>query len=376
MKHKYQVPVFLMAILMVFGLLMIAFNTPIASAAGTLETPTYVNPYNATATPSADGAIYHTVLEGQSPYVIAALYGIDVATLLENNDLGWDSVINIGDVLLIRNVNELLPGEVVATATPAVNTLTNGSQPAGGSGTADTVGSLGVGVNGTLPTGSLNLNASGTAQAGSLGDAANGALPGGEPASSVVGGVLGEEIPSGAVGTGLGGVPGSEASQNSGEAAGETNEEQLISEKDIKAMLELTYEQLRAYLIDHFSQTGVLVNLAGTPVAPDMAMTAALNGEAYIVLPEGEAGLRTATAISDQGVSVLTVGEQQSMAIPAIQAVALAPEAVKDAKSAELTPNLVERIFSNNTKYLALAVILMVLIGLLLLVISTRRLRE
>jgi LysM repeat protein len=314
-----------MALLMISGLLLMAFNPPTASAAGSSETPTYVNPYNATATPSADGAIYHTVLEGQVLYTIATLYGIDVNSLLANNNLEWTSIINIGDILLIRNANERLPGEVLATPTPAAGSSNAGTPVAGGVGTADTVGSLGGGANGTAPGGSLG---SGTGQ--DLGAAAE--SEGLEPAMF--------------------------ADTESGEGMGSS------------------YEQIQAQMIGQFSLSGALVNLAGTPVPPELAMSAALNGEAYILLPDGESGLRTATAVSESGVVVLTIGEKNALAIPAIQAAALAPNTEKLAKNPDLTPNLVERIFSNNTKYLALAVILMVLIGLLLLVISTRRLRQ
>ena len=302
-----------------------AFNPPTASAAGSSETPTYVNPYNATATPSADGAIYHTVLEGQVPDTIARLYGIDVNTLLANNDLEWTSIINIGDILLIRNANERLPGEVLATPTPAAGSSNAGTPVAGGVGTADTVGSLGGGANGT-------------------------------PSGTSLGSGTGQDLGAAAESEGL-------------EAA-------VLADAESGEGMGSSYEQVQAQMIAQFSQSGALVNLAGTPVPPELAMSAALNGEAYILLPDGESGLRTATAVSEAGVAVVTIGEKNALAIPAIQAAALAPDAEKQAKSLEVTPNLVERIFSNNTKYLALAVILMVLIGLLLLVISTRRLRQ
>ncbi|MGB4594887.1 MAG: LysM peptidoglycan-binding domain-containing protein [Anaerolineaceae bacterium] len=316
-----------MAILMILGLILMAFNPLAAKASGGLDTPTYVSPYNVTATPSADGAIYHTVLEGQVPYSIAALYGIDVNTLLANNNLESTSIINIGDILLIRNANERLPGEVVLSPTPAAGGLTAGTPQAGTADTADTVGSLGGGTNSTAVAGSSGLG-SGTNQ--DLGATTEGFDLEGAMASDV-------------------------------ESAGGVDS---------------SYEQVRARMIEQFSQSGALVNLSGTPVPPELAMNASLNGEAYILLPEGVAGLRTATAVSQEGVAVVKIGEQQALAIPAVQAVALAPDAVKLPKDAEVTPNLIDRIFSDNTKYLALAVILMVLIGLLLLVISTRRLKQ
>ena len=324
MKQKQRIPVYFMAILLISGLIFMAFNTPIARASGSLETPTYISPYNVTATPSADGAIYHTVLEGQVPYTIAALYGIDVYTLLANNELENDAVINIGDILLIRRANERLPGEVVITPTPAASGLTVGTPHGSGAGTAETVGSLGGGTDGSVPAGEL-------------------------------GSITGEDLDEIVNGDGL-----------EGEMASDAESEGL----------EYSYEQLQARMIEQFCQSGALVNLSGTPVPPELAMSASLNGEAYILLPEGVTGLRTATAVSEAGVAVVSVGAQQALAIPALQAVVLAPDADKIAKNPEVTPNLVERIFSNNTKYLALAVILMVLIGLLLLVISTRRLKQ
>lgn len=301
---------------MISGLGLLVFNPLHASAAGTSETPTYVDLFNSTATPSADGAIYHTVLEGQVPYTIALMYGIDVYTLLANNNLENNAILNIGDVLLIRNANELLPGEVVITPTHSFGNSSSGT-PVTGVGTADTVGSLGGGANGT------------------------------------------------ASGSGLG--SGTKDDDLNAIEAEEDGSEEGMS---------ISYEQLQAQMIGQFSLSGALVNLSGTPVPPELAMSAALNGEAYILLPNGESGQRTATAVTNNGVTVLTIGEQKALAIPAIQAVALAPNAEKLTKSSAVTPNLVERIFSNNTKYLALAVILMVLIGLLLLVISTRRLKQ
>jgi len=320
MKLKQPFYVICIALLMVSGLLVMVVIPPVASAAGGANTPNPVSHYLATATPSADGALYHTVLEGQNPYMIAELYGIDIDSLLTKNNLDYSSIINIGDVLLIRTASERLPGEVVdtSTLTPMAN---EGNQ----TGQSNTAGSLGNGNSSAAASTSL----------------------------------------------------GAETSHDLGAATeGEQLAEGLGLDSEGQAGANGSYALLQAQLIQQFSQSGQLVNLANTPIAPEMAMSAAQSGDAYIRLPSGETGMRTATAVAALGVPVMTLGEHNNLAIPAIQAVALSPDAQKLIKSAAETPNLVERIFSNNTKYLALAVILMVLIGLLLLVISARRLRE
>ena len=56
----------------------------------------------ATATPNPDGAIVHIVQEGQTLTGIAKVYGIEIGELLELNDLTMDSVILIGDSILVR----------------------------------------------------------------------------------------------------------------------------------------------------------------------------------------------------------------------------------------------------------------------------------
>lgn len=291
-----------------------AVTPPNALAAGGANTPNSATHYAATATPSADGALYHTVLEGQNPYMIAEMYGIDIDSLLAKNNLDYSSIINIGDVLLIRTASERLPGEVVSTSTPTPI------------------------ANGGNQTGQSNM-------AGSLGNGNSSAA-----ASTSLGAGTSDELDAAA--------------------------EDLEPDSKEQTGANSSYALLQAQLIQKFSQSGQLVNLAGTPIVPEMAMSAAQSGEAYILLPSGEAGMRTATAVAASGVLVMTLGEENNLAIPAIQAVALSPDAQKLTKSAAENPNLIERIFSNNTKYLALAVILMVLIGLLLLVISARRLRE
>jgi uncharacterized protein YkwD/LysM repeat protein len=63
------------------------------------------------ATPRPDGSIVHEVQEGQSLWLIAANYGVDMADLLELNGLSEDAFLHAGDLLLIK------PGDV-PTATP------------------------------------------------------------------------------------------------------------------------------------------------------------------------------------------------------------------------------------------------------------------
>ncbi len=53
-------------------------------------------------------AIYHTVVEGQVLYNIAAIHGVAFETLLELNDLTAESIIRPGDQLLIRPADEPL----------------------------------------------------------------------------------------------------------------------------------------------------------------------------------------------------------------------------------------------------------------------------
>jgi LysM repeat protein len=53
-------------------------------------------------TPDESGAIYHEVQPGQSAWTIAAQYGIELAELLELNNLTADSILHPGDILMIR----------------------------------------------------------------------------------------------------------------------------------------------------------------------------------------------------------------------------------------------------------------------------------
>jgi len=52
--------------------------------------------------PDQSGAIYHEVQPGQTAWTIAAQYGVELAELLELNNLTEDSILHPGDVLMIR----------------------------------------------------------------------------------------------------------------------------------------------------------------------------------------------------------------------------------------------------------------------------------
>jgi LysM repeat protein len=80
--------------------------TPTSTATVT-ETPTI------TPTPTIDGPFFYTVQEGETLSSIAVKFNIDVLRLMEANDLTFDSVLRVADVLLIPDPNEELP-----TATP------------------------------------------------------------------------------------------------------------------------------------------------------------------------------------------------------------------------------------------------------------------
>ena len=67
--------------------------------------PTYpVELYTQTATPGPDGYIKHTVLEAQFLFHIADLYGVNLQEILTLNNLTVDSIINPGDILIIKKI--------------------------------------------------------------------------------------------------------------------------------------------------------------------------------------------------------------------------------------------------------------------------------
>jgi len=84
--------------------------------------PVAAPPLQSTSTPRADGAIVHAVEPGQALWTIAAIYGVDLNDLLRLNDLTEESLVQPGDLLIVRP-------PPTATATPEP-TATASSTPA------------------------------------------------------------------------------------------------------------------------------------------------------------------------------------------------------------------------------------------------------
>lgn len=80
--------------------------------------------YSQTATPGLDGGIRHTVLEGQFLITIAEMYGITLNELLTKNNLTADSLIQPGDILLIREGGEINLGQPTGTPDAPAQILT------------------------------------------------------------------------------------------------------------------------------------------------------------------------------------------------------------------------------------------------------------
>ena len=74
-----------------------------------------------------DGGIRHTVLEGQFLITIAEMYGITLNELLTKNNLTADSLLQPGDILIIREGGEIILGQPSATA-PAQNLTPEATQ--------------------------------------------------------------------------------------------------------------------------------------------------------------------------------------------------------------------------------------------------------
>ena len=72
-----------------------------------------------TASPSNDGSIWHKVMSGQSLWMIASHYKVDIERLRQLNNMGESDTIYIGQKLLIQLPQTATPGGVEATATPA-----------------------------------------------------------------------------------------------------------------------------------------------------------------------------------------------------------------------------------------------------------------
>jgi LysM repeat protein len=67
-----------------------------------------------TPTPRLDGAIVHTIVEGDTLFGLAITYGVDLQQIYDLNNLGPDSLLQIGQDIVIATT-----GEGVATPTPA-----------------------------------------------------------------------------------------------------------------------------------------------------------------------------------------------------------------------------------------------------------------
>lgn len=105
-------------------------------ASGSAEAPVGENPPSASfvlSTPDASGGVMHEVTEGQSAWMIASYYGIDLASLLTQNDLTTDSILHPGDFLIIYppatpTITPTIELTEIATLTPAPVQVT-GSTP-------------------------------------------------------------------------------------------------------------------------------------------------------------------------------------------------------------------------------------------------------
>lgn len=80
--------------------------------------------YSQTATPGLDGGIRHTVLDGQFLITIAEMYGITLNELLTKNNLTADSLIQPGDILIIREGGDINLGQPTSTPDAPAQILT------------------------------------------------------------------------------------------------------------------------------------------------------------------------------------------------------------------------------------------------------------
>lgn len=107
----------------------VAGNAPPSSSAvrvsPTAESASF-NPF-VLSTPGPDGSITHTVQPGQTAWVIAAYYGVDLNELLALNGLGKDPILHPGDVLLVRPPTQ--PISTPVPLTPSEVTPANTSTP-------------------------------------------------------------------------------------------------------------------------------------------------------------------------------------------------------------------------------------------------------
>lgn len=74
-------------------------------------------PEIATQAAQSDGSIVHVVEEGQAIWNIAAAYGVDVPTLLRQNNLTDNSFVHVGDPIIVRPASTPTPSPLPPTAT-------------------------------------------------------------------------------------------------------------------------------------------------------------------------------------------------------------------------------------------------------------------
>jgi len=74
-------------------------------------------PEIATQAAQPDGSIVHVVEDGQAIWNIAAAYGVDVPTLLRQNNLTDNSFVHVGDPILVRPASTPTPSPLPPTAT-------------------------------------------------------------------------------------------------------------------------------------------------------------------------------------------------------------------------------------------------------------------
>lgn len=81
------------------------------------------------ATPQPDGSIIHTVLAGQTLWTIAAVYNIELQTLLDNNNLNQYSYVFPGDKIVIRPPGVYESLELTPTPTYSATNLQGSNTP-------------------------------------------------------------------------------------------------------------------------------------------------------------------------------------------------------------------------------------------------------
>ncbi len=81
-----------------------------------------------TAVPAADGSIWHTVMSGQSLWMIAHHYKVDVERLRQLNNMGEFNTIYIGEKILIQLPQTATPTSLVTATQPAPTSTVQASQ--------------------------------------------------------------------------------------------------------------------------------------------------------------------------------------------------------------------------------------------------------